>query len=376
MFGALSFCMQNFLYAFSIEEILLPPTIMFSEVEGKLYKGLWLRNIMVYIYKKLIGRKPYYYLRISERKGKRVITKDLAYLGSSISDVKKALGKLDKYKSQIRKAHYKIIRFLESNYYYEKASELKLKRDKFLEGKEAPIEACKIHFNKVFRKLDELTKKEIFKNFLIEFAYNTTTIEGNTIDLEQAKNLLEKGRTPENKTLREIYDLQNHEEIFFELLGSKEDINHDLIIKIHKGLMKNIDKRIGYRSKDIRVIKRHFESSPGKFVNIDMKLLLKWYNENKKLHPLVLATIFHHKFEKIHPFSDGNGRTGRMLLNYILMINGYPLLIVHNKTRTEYLEVLGDSDKSGLNTAEKEEYSSLVNYIADEMINYYWDFFL
>ena len=109
MFGALSFCMQNFLYAFSIEEILLPPTIMFSEVEGKLYKGLWLRNIMVYIYKKLIGRKPYYYLRISERKGKRVITKDLAYLGSSISDVKKALGKLDKYKSQIRKLFLSII---------------------------------------------------------------------------------------------------------------------------------------------------------------------------------------------------------------------------------------------------------------------------
>ncbi len=332
---------------------------------------------MVYIYKKIIGKKPYYYLRASQKKGKRLITKDIAYLGNNISDVKKALDKLGKYKAEIRKAYRKVNRFLESNYYLEKAEELKLKKDNFLEKEQIPIEACKIHFNKVFRKLDNLSKKEIYKNFIIEFAYNTTTIEGNTIGLEQARNLLEEGRTPENKTLREIYDLQNHEKVFLNIIESEKEINYDFIIGVHKGLMENIDKRIGYRTTDIRVFRRRFESTPGKFVKTDMDLLMKWYNENKKkLHPLILATIFHHKFEKIHPFSDGNGRTGRMLMNYILMGNEYPPLIVHNKTRTEYLSALGDADKSGLSKMKKEDYLKLINYISEEMTDYYWDFFL
>jgi len=332
---------------------------------------------MVYIYKKIIKEKPYYYLRASQKKGKKIITKDIAYLGNNINDVKKELDKLTKYKGEIRKAYRKISRVLELNYYLEKVNILKLKKDKFLQNKQIPIEACKTHFNKVFKKLDNLTKKEIYKDFLIDFAYNTTSIEGNTIGLDQVRNLLEEGMTPQNKTLREIYDLQNHEKVFFDIIESGREISHDLIIDIHKDLMENIDKRIGYRITDNRVVRRRFKSTPGRFVKTDMDLFMKWYSKNKgKLHPVVLAIIFHHKFEKIHPFSDGNGRTGRMLMNYILMKNNYPPLIVHNKTRMQYIEALGDADKSKPNENEKKDYNSIIEYISDEMINYYWDFFL
>ncbi len=348
-----------------------------NKIKGKIYKCYFSYIFMVYIYKKIIGRKPYYYLRVSEKKGKKLVTKDLAYLGNSIEQAKKEISNLSKYRKEIRKSYKKIHQFLESNHFLEKTKKLKFKKDNFLGERKKEIEACKIHFNSEFKKLDDLTKKETYKQFVIEFAFNTASIEGNTITLNEAKNLLEEGKTPKNKTLREIYDLQNHEKVFFELLETKKEINHELIIKIHDKLLENIDAREGYKTREVRIVKATFKSTPGIYVKTDMDLLLEWYNKNKnKLHPLVLASIFHHKFEKIHPFFDGNGRTGRMLLNYILMNSSYPPLIIHNKTRSQYLSALKEADKSGLHESKKEDYFKIIQYIADEMISFYWDFFL
>jgi len=332
---------------------------------------------MVYIYKKVVGGRTYYYLRISVRKGKKVIAKDVAYLGNTIEEVKKNLGKLSAYKDEIRKAYKTINSFLESNYYLEKIKSLKLKKDRFLKEKLEEIESCRLHYNKIFGEKDKLTKQEILRNFLIEFAFNTTSIEGNTKNLAEAKNLLQEGLTPKDKTLREIYDLQNTERVFFEIINSKNELSHEFVINVHDELMENIDFRKGYRTVDVRVIRSNFEATPAPYVKIDMNLLLKWYNKNKdKLHPLVLATIFHHKFEKIHPFMDGNGRTGRMLLNYILMNKNCPPIIIHKTTRKEYLEAMRKADKGDLKSSEIEDYYELVQFSAGEMINAYWNFFL
>ena len=334
---------------------------------------------MVYIYKKIVGNKAYYYLRASEKKNGKLITKDIAYLGNSIEEAKKALDKLPKYKDKIRKAYKTINSFLESNHFLEKVQKLKLKKDHFLKDKTDEVEACKIHYNSVFKKLDELTKKEILKNYVIEFAYNTTSIEGNTINLEEARNLLNEGITPKDKTLREVYDLQNTEKVLFELLSSKinNELEHNFIIWIHDKLLENIDERKSYRTTDIRVVRSNFDASPGKYVKTDMNLLLKWYGKNKgKLHPLVLASIFHHKFEKIHPFMDGNGRTGRMIMNYILLKYNLPPTIIHKKTRNEYLEAMREADLSDLWKIDENKYSDFIDYGIDEFIDTYWSIFL
>lgn len=121
----------------------------------------------------------------------------------------------------------------------------------------------------------------------------------------------------------------------------------------------------------------HFDATPGHFVKREMDLLLKWYNKNKeKLHPFVLAVIFHHKFEKIHPFMNGNSRAGRMILNYILFRNNYPSVIVHNKSRSEYFSALGKADENNLTEVKKESYSALLEYIANELKASYWSIFL
>jgi Fic family protein len=332
---------------------------------------------MVYIYKKIIGRTSYYYLRASERKGKRVIAKDIAYLGNSIEEVKKSLDNLTKYKDKIRKAYKTIHNFTESNYYLEKIKAEKLKKDLFLGERLEEIEACKLHYNSVFSKLDSNTKSEILKNFIIEFAFNTASIEGNTINLQEARNLLEEGLTPKDKTLREIYDLQNTEKVFSEIFESKKEISHEFIIKVHDDLLENIDARKGYRTSDVKVIRANFKATPAPYVKTDMNLLLKWYKENKiKLHPLVLAAVFHHKFEKIHPFMDGNGRAGRIILNHILLTNNYPPIIIRRKTRTDYLSALREADKSDLTKSKIRDYFSIVQFNANEMTDSYWNIFL
>ena len=334
---------------------------------------------MVYLYKKPIGNKNYYYLRASEKKGKKLITKDIAYLGNSISEVKKKLEKLPKYKEQIRKSYKIINSFLESNHFLEKARSRKEKKDPFLKEKTDEILACKLHYLDAFSKLDSLTKKEVLKNYIIEFAYNTASIEGNTINLQEARNLLNEGITPKDKTLREIYDLQNTEKVFFDIINNKLKIglSHNLIIEIHDNLLESIDERKGYRTSDIRVVRSNFDASPGRYVKTDMDLLLDWYNKDKdKLHPIIMALVFHHKFERIHPFMDGNGRTGRMIMNFILLSKDYPPTIIHKKTRAEYLEAMREADEADLWKINEDKYLPLVDYGADEFIDTYWSIFL
>lgn len=336
-------------------------------------------DYMVYIYKKRIGNKDYYYLRMSKKIDGKLVTKDIAYLGNEAEKLRGQLDKLPgKYSKEIRKSYSKLNKFIESDYFIDKVRKCKLKKDNFLfkDGLEK-IESCKLHWEKEFLKRDKLTQKEYMNNFIIEFAFNTTAIEGNTINLKQAHRLLAEQQTPKGKTLREIYDLQNTEKVFFDILESSEEISHDFIIAIHKNLLKNIDIRTGYRTGDVKVFRSKFEASPHQYIKADMGILLKWHKKNRKtMHPLVLGTVFHQKFEKIHPFFDGNGRTGRILLNYILLKSGYPPLIYRRKNRAEYLNSLSKADKSHLDKLEFNNYKDLIEFSSYEFYENYWNLFL
>ncbi len=332
---------------------------------------------MVYIYKKIISGKSYYYLRASIKKRDRIITKDIAYLGSSPEEVKKRLQKLPKkYGQSIRKAYYSITSILERNSYILEAKKLRLKKDDFIEQNLLEsVEACRLHYQEFLKKHPQ-EKMDTYKNFAIEFSFNTTSIEGNTITLKEAERLLNENLSPKNKTLREVFDVQNTNSVFFDILNKKSELNNETIQNIHAELMKNMDTRTGYRNYDVRVFKSHFDASPAIYVKADMKLLLNFYSKyKKKLHPLSLAVIFHHKFEKIHPFADGNGRTGRMIINLILIESGYPPLIIAKSQRGKYLDMLARCDKIDLEKVGT-EYDGLIEYIAKSLIKSYWNIFL
>jgi len=331
-------------------------------------------HFMVYIYKKTIGSKEYFYLRVSKRVNGKITIKDVAYLGSSIKEVKKSLEGLKRFQAEIRKSYKNLSSSLQSGHFLELARKSKLKSDNYLEKNMLEqVEAAKLHFNNHFLKTDPATIRETFKHFTIEFAFNSTSIEGNTITLQEAKRLLTDQILPANRTLREVYDLQNTEKTFFWLIDEKPAFDEQLIIKVHDLLLDNIDMRKGYRNHDIHVFKSRFDATPFAYIRTDMRLLIKFYNENhQKMHPLALALAIHHKLEKIHPFADGNGRTGRMIMNYILITKGYPPIVVSKKKRADYLECLRQADTSDLTRAEPKNYKKLVNHMAEELLESYW----
>ncbi len=331
---------------------------------------------MAYVYKKKAGTKEYYYLRVSKRKGNKILAKDVAYLGSTLEEARKALDKLPA--KTVRAAYKTITKFLESNTFLAQARKLKLKQTPYLPKDILEhVEACHLHWQKVVQKRDPRTREEQLKNYAIEFAFNTTSIEGNTITLKEAAKLLTEQITPKNRTLREVYDVQNTERVFFRLFENPCKLTHDAIIHLHQELMQNIDPRTGYRTGDVRVIHARFKATPTPYVKTDMDLLLKWYDDHKQtLHPFVLASVFHHKFEKIHPFFDGNGRTGRMLMNAILLHAHYPPAIIRKKSRPTYLDVLSKVDAAGLEEKTPNIYKPLVKFTATEYTDTYWNNFL
>jgi len=333
---------------------------------------------MAYIYKKNIHGKPYYYLRISQRVKGKIAVKDIAYLGNDASKIDGKLKTLPSlYKKDIRNAYRNIKKFIQEEHYLKKVEKLKLKENPYLNKKVLEeIEAIKLHFNSQFLKKDKTTQDEAYKNFLIDFAFNTTSLEGNTITLPEANKLLKENLTPKNRTLREIYDMQNTGKVFFEILNLKNKIDHDFIIHVHDKLMENIDDRKGYRTHDIRIFKSHFEATPFPYIKSDLSVLLKWYKKfENKIHPLALASIFHQKFEKIHPFSDGNGRAGRIILCCMLIKKRYPPLIIKKSNRGKYLDKMSIGDKADLNNFNPKYYKDLTGYLAKELISSYWNNF-
>ncbi len=336
---------------------------------------------MVYIHVKKVGNKNYYTLRVSSRdKQGNVITKDLENLGNDITKI--TIENLEKkYKKEIRQSYRTIEQFLESNKYLHTIKKQKLKKSPFFTKDQLEqIEATRLHFQKKFLKTHPKTKEEIYKMFLIKFAVSSTAIEGNTITLQEANKLFTQQVLPKGRTLREVYDLQNTDKVFFSLLKNNPKISFDLLPKVHDALLEKIDERIGYRTHEIRILGQPFKPSPARYVKADVKILLKWMNEQKKtIHPLALAIFFHHKFESIHPFSDGNGRTGRILMNHFLIQNNYPPFIIPLKQRNAYLEVMQESEKAikkSLLATDMSNYKQLFQFLIREYLNTYWNTFL
>lgn len=197
------------------------------------------------------------------------------------------------------------------------------------------------------KKLPKITFNNRYEAFLAKFTYNSNAIEGNTLTLQETSYLLFEKRTPLAKSLREINEVLNHKKAFNYMLNYKQDITKDFMCTLQQIIVKNtlkkdIKDQIGkYRTHQVYIRGANFIPSKPYEINMQMRSLVRWYNFNKKtLHPLILAAYFHIAFESIHPFIDGNGRTGRMLINFILHKNNYPMINIPNKQKLHYYECL------------------------------------
>ena len=209
------------------------------------------------------------------------------------------------------------------------------------------------------RPLSTTIVKKLHENLEINYTYNTNAIEGNTLTLQETKLIIREGITINGKSLSEHLEAKNHPAAinYIENLVAKP-IEEENILELHSILFSGFCEGAGnYRNGQVYIEGRDFMPPPAFEVPQLMRELMEWLNKNpEELRPIELAAIFHHKLAAIHPFDDGNGRVGRLLMNLLLIKRGYPLTIIKTVDRRRYYDSLIKADNGNP--------APLVNFVA------------
>lgn len=289
----------------------------------------------MFIEKRKHGKKTKYYLVHTYRLGDKV-KRISRYLGSNIKQ--KSLEKLRERAEQL---------ILEQ-----------VKESSILEGELTKEE---IEFYKKYEKKIKISHLD-WKQFTQSFVYNTNAIEGSTVSQSEVKRLLNKEEKPVNSDELESMDVA---EAVDYIRKTKEKPSINLILKLHQICFRRTKSFAG-KLRDVEVIIRDrtgnivHRGAPSKDVKKLLEKLCKWYGKHKDRYPaLLLASVMHNQFEKIHPFQDGNGRVGRLLLNYLLLRHKYPVVNIRFKDRRRYYKCLQIFDK-------KEDIKPTLRFLIDQ----------
>lgn len=273
------------------------------------------------------GKKRNYYLVHSYRVGSKVkrITR---YLGSDLNE--KTLEKLR-----------------------DRAEIIILEQIKERSPLEFELSSEEIEFYKSFDKKVEIEhfQKEInWERFTKEFVYNTNAIEGSAVKQEDAKQLIGGKELPENKD--EIETVEVAKAVEYLRAIKEKRLSIPLMLKLHQ-LCFSKTKHFAGRLRNVEVVIRDafgkviHEGAPSEDIKMLLKDLVKWYNKHaRKYPPLLMAALLHNQFEEIHPFQDGNGRIGRLLLNFALITRNYPPINIRLKDQRRYYRALQRFDKT------------------------------
>jgi Fic family protein len=279
----------------------------------------------MYLEQRRFGKKVKYFLSHSYREGKKV-NKFRKYLGQDLSGSALKERKKIAEKLILDEIHrYSIINDpLQTELPKEEIDEIK--------------------------KLEEQIPPEIFhlsekgwKEFSKLFTYNTNAIEGSKLNRAEVKGLLEKNKWPD-KSKEDIAEAFGVDEAISFVRKAKEHISINLIKDIHKIVFKNSKPFAGKfrkRGEEVMVTDSRgnivHEGAPQARIVYLIKKLIEWYKKNMDKYPgIVLGAVVHNQFENIHPFADGNGRVGRILLNNIMLKHNLPPINIDFKNRIEY----------------------------------------
>jgi Fic family protein len=193
-----------------------------------------------------------------------------------------------------------------------------------------------------------------WNKFKEAFTYNTNAIEGSYIEQKEVANILRKGKWPEDKSKEDISETYGVAEGIDYIRAAEDHVSLKLIKELHRIVFKNSKAFAGeFRKKGVEVVVADVygniihRGAPSGKVQKMLKELISWYNHNKTECPaIVLAAVVHNQFEIIHPFQDGNGRVGRLLLNNILLKHNFPPLNIELKNRAQYYAALQAYEKA------------------------------
>ena len=218
--------------------------------------------------------------------------------------------------------------------------------------------------------LSEKDRERLRRRFTVDFNYNSNHIEGNTLTYGQTEILLLFGKVIGEADVKDVQEMTASNvglKMMVEEASLKDvPLTQNFIRTLHKTLLREdytVYRKLPggfqthysihagqYKTRPSSVITRYgdrFEyASPEETPGL-MSDLVDWYNEaerEKKLSPIELAALFHYRYIRIHPFEDGNGRIARLLVNYILVRHGYPMIVVRSRDKDKYIEALHKSD--------------------------------
>ncbi|MHB1152370.1 MAG: Fic family protein [Eubacteriales bacterium] len=191
--------------------------------------------------------------------------------------------------------------------------------------------------------LPQTALKSFEKSFDIEYSHNSTAIEGNTLTLIETKTILEDSISVGGKSLREIYEIINHDKAFSyvkKCIAEQKQLSESITKDIHAILMENIFTGGIYRNCEVRITGAgHRPPAPSDMYHQIKDFYVK-LPYRVDLNPIELAAYTHAEFVKIHPFEDGNGRTARLIMNYQLMTAGFLPVSIAKENRLFYFEAL------------------------------------
>jgi Fic family protein len=219
------------------------------------------------------------------------------------------------------------------------------------------------------KKTPKSVKDKLNEDFVIRFTYNTNAIEGNRLTLRQTALILKDKVIPSGVRAQDYNEAINGKECLDYINGYNGELNTKFIEKINGILTKNTGVVYGGRVRffAVQIFGSKHVPPPHTEVKKHLLNLFKWYSANKnKLHPFELASLVHAKLTWIHPFEDGNGRTARAVMNYILIKKGFPMFFIPFEKREEYYISLEAADKGDY----KRYVGKMLQLIIDQIRSY------
>jgi Fic family protein len=205
-----------------------------------------------------------------------------------------------------------------------------------------------------YRPLSPDLVTQLREGLLVEYTHSTNAIEGNTLTLGETRMVIENDMTIGGKSIKEHMEARNHPAAisYVEELATKgREFSEEDVRKLHSLVLGGIDSNAGkFREWGVRISGSTFSPPPSRDVRGKVSELLSRVSKNPdELPPIILTAQLMHRFSQIHPFTDGNGRVGRLLMNLVLIRAGYPFLTnISYKNRASYLRALQEADEGNL----------------------------
>lgn len=197
-----------------------------------------------------------------------------------------------------------------------------------------------------------LSHQEYLEDLITRSTYHSNAIEGSTLTYAETYAILYNDNSfkIEGKEPREIYEAINHKkalELVFKNLHENEKFDERFIKTINETINRDIKNTEGYRAVQVFIQgSEHIPPEPEKVPNLMIYYIYNYNHDEQDIFEKIAK--YHIEFEKIHPFEDGNGRTGRLLLNYELLKNNLPPVVIAKEDRVKYFEFLRNNDITGL----------------------------